>query len=530
MIKQMIMLVLSTLILSAIQIPVQQVKTQQQVEQKVTIFGANLFNGGFKNSTQHRYNPEYIINIGDVINLDIWGAYEKNLELTVDEQGNVFLPKIGAVKLLGVKNVNLTKKLQNTLIKKYKKNVHLYASLKSYQTIDVFVSGAINNPGLYSGLSSDSVLQFLDKAKGISDNGSYRDITILRENKIIATIDLYDYLLSGKLNIIQFKTGDVINVGYLKQYITVDGDVKKPLQIELKGAVKLKDIIDISKVSVDATDIIISRYKDSKLYKFVEKITPNFSDIKAKDNIKFVSNNYVNNINIVIDGEHNDNQHIVVKKGTTLKELISIIKLTNLSAKANISLYRQSIAKLQKELLSSSLKDLESSVLKTASTTTDEAIIRKQEASLVLDFIKRAKEIEPKGRVILNDNTDLSKITLEDGDKIYIPKHAHIITIAGDVAIPSAISYVDGMDVEKYIEQCGGLTSSADKQNILIIDQKGKVSRYNNSIFSEQNLKIKAGDSILVLTKPDTKNLQITKDITQILYQIAVSAGVLVRL
>jgi hypothetical protein len=246
--------------------------------------------------------------------------------------------------------------------------------------------------------------------------------------------------------------------------------------------------------------------------------------------VKFVSNNNSKTIEIKIDGEHEGLKNIVVKKGTTLQELISSLNFSALSSKENINLYRKSVAELQKQLIDSSLNELESSVLKTGSNTTEESTIRKEEASLVLDFIKRAKEVEPKGRVVLNKNSNLSQIILENEDTIYIPRKSHVVTVQGEVKIPSALSYVEDMSLEEYLELCGGLSIRADEENILIIKQNGNVATYNDSMFSSQDSNVEPGDSVLVLGKLDSKNIPIVKDLTQILYQIAVGAGVLIRL
>ena len=74
-----------------------------------SVFGENLFNGNFTMVSQHIYNPDYILAIGDVVNVKLWGAYEFEQQLTIDSQGNIFLPKVGVIRLLGVKNSNLVK-------------------------------------------------------------------------------------------------------------------------------------------------------------------------------------------------------------------------------------------------------------------------------------------------------------------------------------------------------------------------------------------------------------------------------------
>lgn len=533
--KKIVFLLLSFIcLLNAVDLPTQDNKKEDialKDNKEIRTFGENLFNGEFSKTSQHMYNPEYILNIGDVINLKLWGAIDLEIKLTIDEQGNIFVPKVGTIKLLGVKNKDLSGEISKVLKNTYKDNVYIYANLDNFQPVTVFVSGGAVKPGLYEGLSSDSVLQFIDKAKGIDKNGSYRNISIIRNNQLIANIDLYEYLLNGKLNLLQFKTGDIINVEYLKGYVTVDGDIQRPLKIETNDYLTISTIAKLVQPYVEATDIVVSKFDDKN-----EKTLQMYSisdlnvRIEANQHVRFVSNNNSKTIEIKIDGEHDGLRNIVVKKGTTLQELVSSLNFSTLSSKENINLYRKSVAELQKQLIDSSLNELESSVLKTGSNTTEESIIRKEEATLVLDFIKRAKEVEPKGRVILNKSSDLSQIVLESEDTIYIPRKSHVITVQGEVKIPSALSYVEDMDIESYLELCGGLNIRADEENILIIKQNGNVTTYDDSMFSNQNSTIEPGDSVLVLGKLDSKNIPIVKDLTQILYQIAVGAGVAIKL
>ena len=515
----------------AASVEISQGKVSKSAKESQNIFGSNLFNGSFSNISQNGYNPNYVISVNDKINLKIWGAFEAEQELTVDKQGNVFIPKIGSVALLGVKNGEITKILQQAIGQFYKDNVFIYANLQNYQPITVFVSGATKQPGLYEGLSSDSILQFIDKAKGISKIGSYRNINILRNGQTVKSVDLYNYLLSGKLELFPFMSGDVINIGYRENYIKVNGQAANIGQIELsKKGTTLANVIKISLPNASATDVLIRRFNNSKSEIFTYKLSDLNAKVYSRDQIEFISNNNQKNMHITISGEHEGTSNFVVDRDSSFKDILNKIQFTKLSANSQVHVFRKSIAKLQKNLITSSLKELEESMLTASSATTDEAIIRKQEAKLVLDFIDRAKGVQPKGRVVINTNSNLSKFILEDGDVIHIPKKSHVITVEGQVKIPSALTFVKGISVNNYIEKCGGLTSRADEENILIIRQNGEVKTYNNSLFANTNVEINPGDSILVLGKVDSKNLQITKDITQILYQIAVSAGVLVGL
>ena len=148
------------------------------------VFGENLFNGNFTMVSQHIYNPDYILAIGDVVNVKLWGAYEFEQQLIIDSQGNIFLPKVGVIKLLGVKNSNLVNVISKSVKRVFKENVHVYADMGIYQNVSIFVTGNVNKPGLYQGLSSDSLIQFIDKAGGINPQyGSFRNITVVRNNQ-----------------------------------------------------------------------------------------------------------------------------------------------------------------------------------------------------------------------------------------------------------------------------------------------------------------------------------------------------------
>ena len=242
--------------------------------------------------------------------------------------------------------------------------------------------------------------------------------------------------------------------------------------------------------------------------------------VSSGDKISFFSNYYMNSINVSIKGEHKSKHHIAAKKGASLYDVLEQLKFTDLSDIGHIKIYKKRVARLQKSLLESKLNALEQSVLTTDSSSEEEAKIRESEASRVLRFIAKARKVQPKGQLILERGSDLRKVTLEDGDEVVVPLKSNFIIVEGEVNIPNALMYEEGKDTDDYIEFCGGFTDRADKGKVLLIKASGKVLTENNSD------RVEAGDSILVLRKVDTKNTIWVKDITQILYQIAVGAAV----
>ena len=512
---------------------ISKVKNIKEKEYKVVYFGETLFKGEFKKNRELRYNSDYIVNIGDKVSIKLWGAYNYVGELKIDSQGNIFIPKVGVVHLLGVTNQNLKSVVERSVNRVFNSNVNIYANLDTYQAISIFVTGKVKKPGLYTALVGDSVLQLLDKAGGvINGEGSYRDVSILRDNRVVKRVDLYSFLLNGKLMLFQFHNGDVIRVGNIKNRVEISGEVEKSYIFEFaSNSILVDDIIKYISLKPNATHFIVTRWVDGleKIKKY--SISDRYSvSLKNGDKIRFVSDYLKDNITIYIDGEHGNLHSIMVRKGENLKDLLSKITLTPLSDIKAVQLYRKSIAIKQAKLIRANLKDLEARVMTTGSSTLEEAKIRKEESALVLDFIKRASEVKPKGQVIINSSTDLSNLILEDEDRVFIPKKSQVIVVEGEVSLPNAQTFVNNYTMEDYIESCGGFSPRANREKVLIVKKSGKVITYNaTSWWSAKSVNIEAGDSILVLGKVDSKDIQITSSITQILYQIAVSTAVVLK-
>lgn len=496
-------------------------------------FGENLFKGKFKENRQFRYNAKYIVAVDDKVSVKMWGAHNYlDDNLTVDKQGNIFIPEVGAVYLLGVTADKVQGIIEQSVKQVFNSNVHLYADIKQYQDISLMVSGSVVDAGLYNGLSTDSIVQFIDKAGGIiAGEGSYRHIEIVRDNSVIKTIDLYDFLTKGTMPSFGFKNSDVILVKPLKKLVAVEGDIRRPYFFELSNTeTTVKDLLSYVLPKEATNSFIITTWRDRK------EITQEYSldkastiSVKHGDKVKFVSNYYIENIEVHIEGEHKGINYASVKKGTTLYDVLSKVQFTPLSDIRHIQFYRKKIALIQQKLLEVKLQDLEAKVLSSGATTKEEALINQSESSQLLSFINRAKKVKQKGQVVLRLKNNLNQIVLEDGDRVFIAKKSNIVVVQGEVAIPTAIAYEKGMNLSNYINFCGGYTDNADTDKVLLIKANGRVIRYDDSMFSKDMI-IEPSDSILVLQEVKTKNMLIFKDLTQILYQIALGAAVILKL
>ena len=499
-------------------------------------FGEQLFQGNFKENRQFRYNSEYIINVGDVVSVKIWGAYEFVADLTVDKQGNIFLPKVGEVHLLGLSNSMLKETLEESIKRVFNSNVYIYGDIKQYQPISVFVSGAVKKVGLYEGLSTDSILQFIDKAGGIvRGQGSYRHIDVLRDKEIIKNIDLYSFLLNGQVEQFQFKNGDVVLVNPVQNFIEVEGEVNRPYIFELLGTyATVQDVMRYIMPKPTANKFMLTLWEaNQETTKDYPLSMASSVQVANGSSIKFFSNYYVNSLEIEIDGEHMGSKNMTVKKGTSLYDVLSKVKFTPLSDIKNVRIYRKSVANIQKQLIETTLKDLEARAFTSGSSTVEESSIRTKEAEMILKFVERARKVEPLGQVIITNKDNLDKIYLEENDRIVIPKRSNVVVVQGEVNIPNAIAYRENYTIDNYIGVCGGYGERANKEKVLLLRANGEVLQYNADagMFnkSSQSPTIEPGDSILVLGKIDSKNILITSSVTKILYQIAVGAAVVLR-
>lgn len=503
----------------------------ENVNKSKVYFGEQLFQGHFTNKSQFRENPEYILKVGDIIHINIWGAVEFQGDVPIDGRGNIFMPKIGIVHLEGIKNSELQPTLESSLQKTFNDNVFVYANVRDYQQLSVYVSGSVKNVGLYDGVSNDSLLQFLDKAGGIiSGEGSYRNIHILRDNHLIKKIDLYAFLLDGYRETFPFHDGDTILVQPMKNYVEIEGDVNRPYIFELKH--KHDTVSKVMKYALPKPGV--NRFTHIKRIGMRE-VSQDYSleqagrvSVKSGEKIIFTSNSHLQSFNVAIEGEHSGVKYISVPKGTSIYSVLKQINYTPLSNIQSIQLFRESVAKRQKELLDTNLKDLESRAFTSDSATPEEAIIRNKEAELILQFIQRAKAVEFKGQITLSRDEDLRKTLLEDGDKIYIPRKNNLVTIQGEVNIPNTLTYKKGKGISYYLDACGGMNEKANENKILLIRANGKVENLSQSSFAVST-QVEPGDSILVLGKTNTKDLLLAKDLTQIIYQVAVGAAVVLK-
>lgn len=491
------------------------------------VFGAALFSGSFAAGGATQFNPDYMVAVGDRIQVRLWGGFSFDGTLVVDPQGNLFVPQVGPVKLLGVRNRDLQRALEAAMRQVFRANVNGYASLAAAQPVRIYVGGFVNRPGMYNGTSMDSLLNYLDQAGGIdADRGSFLAVQVKRGQQVRATVNLYDFLLQGSIPQIQLSDGDVIFVAPRQNTVRVTGLAANAKRFEFASAdLSIDDLARLAKPAASATHVRVIRNTGTvRNTDYYPLSAAREVRVANGDDVEFTADKKPGTITVRVEGEHQGQQEYVLPYGSRVGALLGQVRMTPLSDAASIQLYRVSVRERQRAMLQTSMRSLESAVLTARSGTSDEAVLRKQESDLILQWVERAKKIEPSGQVQIASSTGRDELLLENGDVIRIPTRDGLVLVSGEVLFPNAVAFDGALKVGDYIGRAGGYTQNAENSKVVIAHRDGSFEE------GTADTRLRAGDEILVLPKVDVKSRQIFKDMTQIIYQIAVAAKVVLGL
>lgn len=491
-------------------------------------FGANLFTGNFARTYYDSLNPGYEINAGDRIAVKLWGAKDLDTVLVVDQQGNIFLPEVGPVKVAGLPQSSLNEAVRAHLATIFTSDLEVYVNLMNAQPVAVYVTGFVNKPGRYAGGPTESPLYYLDMAGGINiSQGSYRHLIVKRGQTVIAAMDLYDFILEGRRPDLRLRDGDTIVVGKKGVAVAATGRLPEPAFFELtdrhsSGA----DLIRYASPLNSVTHVSVAGVRDLAPFRSYMPLDDFYTfQLDDNDSVEFHADAAIDFIMVSVQGAARDGaiRH-TIRKGVSLAEFLRYVPVDVSTADWNsVYLRRPKVAEQQRKAILESLRQLERSALTATSGSVDEADIRVREAELIQNFVKRASGVRPNGTVVVSHRGRLNDMPLEDGDIVVIPEKSGLVMVTGEVMMPNAVSWSDKMKLSDYINGAGGYTARADRDNILTVKPNGEVGPVDK-------LGIGAGDRLIIMPSYDHKDMQFFKDLSQIVYQIAIAAGVAIDL
>lgn len=221
----------------------------ERMRRELKQFGYDFFKNSLQLTSAIDAMPvgaNYVLGPGDVINLTAWGAVNLRQELTVDRNGELVIPKVGPVRVWGLP-FDKAKSAVSEAMNRYFRNYEMSLTLGKLRTIQVYIVGEVEAPGNYPVSAMGTVINALAAAGGPSHNGSLRNVRVTRGSQTVATVDLYDMLLSGDRNKdVQLQNGDTIFVPVIGPVVAVAGEVRRPAIYELNGRTLLPDILKMA--------------------------------------------------------------------------------------------------------------------------------------------------------------------------------------------------------------------------------------------------------------------------------------------
>jgi protein involved in polysaccharide export with SLBB domain len=470
-----------------------------------------LFGSDFFRTYQTTYMPinepnlssEYILDYGDALEIQLIGQTNSIDVIRINRDGSINLPIIGKLNLAGISLGEAYSIIKAKVSSSYI-GTEAYVSLSNIRDINVLVSGNAFNPGIYTLSGNSNMLHALAVAGGINEYGSYREINLIRDKKIIETLDMYDVLITGEYNSnIRLRPGDIVFVSPLKNLVSIDGAVKKPAKYEVKDNQYLSEVIkyaDGITVQADLSNIFLDRVLDGKVKALPISNIKQFDSILSNDGDKvFIRKHSFRAVNI--QGAILKPGRYLMAEGETLSELIKKSGGYTKNAYPFGAVYENQNALLINKMA----KDrLYGEFIDNIITVSQKNPTGGFDLSSVVELTENLRNSSPNGRVVIDlENETSSDYVVKDGDKLIIPEKPNHVYIYGEVSYEGALKYYPDEEIQYYINKSGGLKSNADQKLIYVLHPNGDTQRstLKKSLFQnspESKLKLYPGSIIFV--------------------------------
>lgn len=397
---------------------------------KKRVFGRDIFNNKnltFEPNMNIATPQNYVIGPGDAVIIDIYGASQKSINATVSPDGDVTIEGYGPIQVSGLTVAQANSRLRSQLGARYQSS-KVRLTLGQTRTITVNVMGEVALPGTYTLSAFASVFHALYMAGGTNDIGTLRDIKVYRNNRLISSVDIYDYILNGKLKgNVRLADGDVISVGPYDCLVNITGKVKRPMYYEMK---KTESIGTLLKYAGGFTG---DAYKKS--VRVIRKTGREYSVYNVGE-FDMSTFHVADGDSVGVDSIMQRFENMVEVKGAVFRPGMYQVG-------GDINSVRTLIEHAE-------------GVREEAFT--NRAVMHRMKADRTLEVVS----VDLAG--IMNGTSP--DIPLKENDVLFVPTKSEIqtrrtITIHGEVQYPGTYQYADNETLEDFILQAGGLNDAA---------------------------------------------------------------------
>ena len=431
---------------------------------KVKVFGRDIFNNkmlSFEPNMNIATPQNYVLGPGDHLIIDIYGASQKSEQLQISPEGTVVIQGYGPVKVAGLTVAAAQSRIRSTVGSRYSSS-KVSLSVGQTRSMTVNVMGEVKVPGTYTLSAFSTVFHALYMAGGINDIGTLRNIKVFRNGRQITVVDIYEYILNGRLaGNIRLMENDVIVVGPYECLVGITGNVKRPMFYEMRPTESVGTVLKY------AGGFTGDAYK--KAVRLVRKSGDRYTVHNVEE---FDMNTFkvTDGDAVTVDGILNRYENMVEIKG---------------------AVFRPGQFQLGKDI--SSVRALiEAADGVTEDAFTAHAVLHRMRPNRTLEVVP----VDVAG--ILNGS--VADIPLQNEDVLFIPTEQdrlsnRTLTIEGEVVSPGTFEYADNTTIEDLVLQAGGLTDAASTVKVdvsrRILDPKAKEG--SNAISKTFTFELKDG-------------------------------------
>ena len=414
-----------------------QDKEREEGKSGKKVFGRDIFNNEeltFEPNMNIATPDNYVLGAGDAVFIDIYGASQKTVEATVSPDGFVVVEGYGPIQVAGLTVTQANSRIRSQLGARYSSS-KIRLSVGQTRTITVNVMGEVKTPGTYTLAAFASVFHALYMAGGPNDIGTLRNIKVYRKNRLVSTVDVYDYILNGKLSgNVRLGDNDVIVVGAYDCLVNITGKVKRPMYYEMKSTESVGTLVNY------AGGFTGDAYRKS--IRIVRKSGSQYS-VHNVNEFDMASFRMADNDSVSVDSILPRYSNMVEIKG---------------------AVFRPGMYQIGDDIYS--VKTL----LEHAEGVTEEAFT----AHAVMHRMKPDRTLEALSVDIqgIMDGT-AADIPLKNEDVLFVPTRIEsqaeqTIAIHGEVQYPGTYKYAENETLEDFVLQAGGLKETASMHNVLI--------------------------------------------------------------
>ena len=403
---------------------------EKEKEPKRKIFGHDIFNKKdltFESSMNLATPQNYRLGPGDEVNIDIWGASQESITETISPDGYVTIEDIGLIQLGGLSVSQAKAKLKNVLGPRFQGS-HIELTVGQTRTITISVMGEVKMPGTYTMSAFATVYNALYMAGGPNEIGTLRNVKVYRNGRLLSNVDVYDFLLNGKLTgDVRLQDNDIVTVGPYEALVNIAGKIKRPMFYEMKKTESAATLLRYAGgFTGDAyTKAIRIHRKAGQMYSVFNVGEFDLNDFKLMDEDS-----------VSVDSTLNRYQNTVEVKGAVFRPGMYQVGGQICTVKA---------------------------LIEAADGLTENAIGQ----HAVMHRMKKDRTLEVKSIDLLGIlEGNVPDIELKNEDVIFVgsreeEKEDQTITIHGEVNYPGIYKFASNETVEDLVLQAGGLTNAA---------------------------------------------------------------------